>query len=122
MAKKEEKPQEASKPGMPELPPEVKEKLEKLKGKLDKFKAEVLDKFKEYIVGMALLPPEKPPTEEEKKRLTVEEVRSIEERSKFINALILVNDSDVQKMTQFELKDKMYKILDKTAADIDPLL
>ena len=122
MAKKEEKPQEAPKPGMPELPPEVKEKLEKLKGKLDKFKDEVLSKFKEYIVGMALLPPEKPPTDEEKKRLPVEEVRSIEERAKFINALVLVNDSDVQKMTQFELKDKMYKVLDKTAADIDPLL
>ena len=57
MAKKEEKPQEAPKPWMPELPPEVKEKLEKLKGKLDKFKDEVLSKFKEYIIVMSLLPP-----------------------------------------------------------------
>ncbi len=124
MAKKESKPQEEvpKQPGAPELPPEVKEKLEKLKGKLDKFKDEVLDKFKEYISGIALLPPERPPTEEEKKKLSAEELRVIEERAKFINALVLVDDSDVKKMTQFELKDKLYKILDKVASEIDPLL
>lgn len=124
MTKKEAKPQEEApkQPGAPELPPEVKEKLEKLKGKLDKFKDEVLSKFKEYILGIALLPPERPPTEEEKKKLASEELRVIEERSKFINALVLVDDSDVKKMTQFELKDKLYKVLDKTASDIDPLL
>lgn len=124
MAKKEAKQQEEApkQPGAPELPPEVKEKLEKLKGKLDKFKDEVLSKFKEYILGIALLPPERPPTEEEKKKLPAEEIRVIEERAKFINALVLVDDSDVKKMTQYELKDKLYKILDKTASDIDPLL
>lgn len=124
MAKKEAPKQEEApkQPGAPELPPEVKEKLEKLKGKLDKFKDEVLSKFKEYILGIALLPPERPPTEEEKKKLPAEEVRVIEERAKFINALVLVDDSDVKKMTQYELKDKLYKILDKTASDIDPLL
>src|SRR3989338_1258828 len=47
-------------PGMPNLPPEMEKKLKVIKEKLDKFKDKVLEKFGDYIVGIALLPPEKP--------------------------------------------------------------
>ena len=47
-------------PGMPKLPPEMEKKLKSLKLKLDKFKDQVLEKFGDYIVGITLLPPEKP--------------------------------------------------------------
>ena len=45
-------------PGMPKLPAEVEKKLKLIKDKLDKFKDKVLEKFGDYIVGIALLPPE----------------------------------------------------------------
>ena len=47
-------------PGAPKLPPELEKKLKLLKEKLDKFKTKVLEKFGDYIVGITLLPPEKP--------------------------------------------------------------
>jgi len=124
MAKKEKNSKEQPKapPGQPELPPEVAKKLEKLKGKVDKFKDNILKKFKEYVLGIALLPPERPPTDEEKKRLPPEALKDIEKRSKNINALVVVDDSDVKKMTKFELRDKLLSIMEKTAKEIDPLL
>ncbi|MDP4012072.1 MAG: hypothetical protein Q8R00_00490 [Candidatus Nanoarchaeia archaeon] len=120
MVKQEENQQAPQLPQ--ELPPEVKKKLEKLQGKLDKFKKEILTKFKEYVLGIALLPPERQPSEAEKKNIPKEVLKEIEERSKNINALVLVDDSDVKKMTPFELKDKLFKIMEKTASDIDKLL
>ncbi len=47
--------------GMPKLPPEVEKKLKAIKEKLDTFKSKVLEKFGDYIVGIALLPPEQMP-------------------------------------------------------------
>ncbi len=123
MVKKEAKQEEAPKqPGVPELPPEVKEKLEKLKGKVDKFKEQVLSKFKENILGIALLPPERPPSEEEKKRLPAETLREIEERAKFINALVLIDDANLEKMSPFEFREKLIKGIEKIANEVDPLL
>ena len=45
------------------MPPEVEEKLKKLKEQLDKFKKEVLKKCGEVIIGVELLPPEPLPVE-----------------------------------------------------------
>ena len=52
--------------GPTNLPPEIEKKLKALKDKLDSFKTKVLDKFGDYIVGIALLPPEKNPKGENK--------------------------------------------------------
>ncbi len=49
-------------PGMPKLSPEVEKKLKAIKEKLDLFKTKVLEKFGDYIVGIALLPPEQIPS------------------------------------------------------------
>ncbi len=91
----------------PELPPMSKEELEKIKKKLDqlkekveKFQKKLLEKFEEYIIGIALLPPEK-------------------KDSKDIHLLVLVDDSDVQKISPFELREKMTSIVNKIAEEVD---
>lgn len=84
------------------LPPEVQEKLKKIKEELEKFKKEVLEKFDKYIMGIALLPPAKDPAEREK-----------------VNVLILVDDSDSKRMPKFELKDKLALIIKKIGEDIN---
>ena len=63
----------SSTPALPKLPPELEKKLQALKEKLDSFKAKVLDKFADYIVGIALLPPEQPPKQEGPEPLPGEE-------------------------------------------------
>ena len=82
------------------IPDELKKKFEQLKIKLDKFKNKALKEFKEYIIGIALLPPK----EDDKEK---------------INVLVLVDDSDSKKMSKFELKDKLSKIISKFAEEVD---
>jgi uncharacterized protein (UPF0332 family) len=84
----------------PKIPEELKKKFEQLKIKLDKFKKNVLKEFNEYILGIALLPPK-------------------EENKEQINVLVLVDDTDSKKMSKFELKDKLSKIIVKFAEEID---
>ncbi len=86
------------------LPKEVKEKLDKIKKQLDEFKDQSLKKFDKYIMGIALLPPPKEPKPEEKDQ---------------INILVLVDDTDSQKMSKEELREKLTAIIEKIAKDID---
>ncbi len=86
------------------LPKEVKEKLEKIKAKLDRFQKEVIEKFDKYIMGITLLPPPKDVKPEDKDK---------------INLIVLVDDSDSKKMTKNELKQKLHAIIDKMAQEID---
>ncbi|MDO8555920.1 MAG: hypothetical protein Q7R96_01975, partial [Nanoarchaeota archaeon] len=121
--KKEEKTPEATPPGpkLPEMPPEVKEQFEALKKKLDTLQKQVLEKFDKYILGISLLPPEQP--QPLPPGLPPEQAASIraaeEQKKKDINVLFLVDDSDSEKMSKLELRDKMLSIIDKQAADID---
>lgn len=96
----------AEMPATPKIPKEMEEKLKEIKEKLEKFKKKVLDKFDKYIVGICLLPPEKP--EEGKKE------------EKKINVLVLVDDTESHKMPKFELKDKLGAIVESIAKEIDP--
>jgi predicted nucleotidyltransferase/uncharacterized protein (UPF0332 family) len=89
------------------LPKDVQDKLKDIKVKLDKFQKDVLKKFEHYIIGIALLPPEKKGEKVDKDR---------------INVLVLVDDSDSQKMTKQELKDKLGAIMAKMAQEIDKRL
>ncbi|MBI4739803.1 nucleotidyltransferase domain-containing protein [Candidatus Woesearchaeota archaeon] len=89
------------------LPPEVQEKLKAIKQKLDVFQKEVVKKFEDYIVGVALLPPTQP-----------KEGEPAVDKDK-INVLVLVDDSDSQKMSKAELKEKLTAIIDKIAQDVD---
>jgi uncharacterized protein (UPF0332 family)/predicted nucleotidyltransferase len=85
-----------------DIPDDAKKKLEAIKGKLEKFSKKVLSKFEEYIMGIALLPPSKD-----------------DEKKEQINVMILVDDSDSQKMPKHELKEKLSTIILKIAEDID---
>ncbi len=92
---------------MKKLPPEVQGKLKEIKGRMDEFQSSVLKKFEHYIMGIALLPPSKEGEKVDKDK---------------INILVLVDDSDSQKMTKQELKEKLGSIMAKMAQDIDKRL
>ena len=85
-----------------QIPDEAKKKLEQIKDKLEAFKDKLVKKFEGYIMGVALLPPDK---EDEKKEK--------------INVLVLVDDTDSQKMSKEELKERLSAIIDKMAEEVD---
>ena len=92
--------------GIPaELPKEAKEKIEKIKKKIDKFQKDLLKKFEEYIIGISLLPPQK----NEKGNIDTSKV----------NLLILIDDSDSKNMSKVELKEKLGAIIEKMAKESD---
>ncbi len=91
---------------MSKLPKEAQEKLNEIKGKLDKLQKKILDKFDKYIIGIGLLPPQR---DKEGKEINKEK----------INVVVLVDDADSQKMSKQELKDKLQKIIDTTSTEID---
>jgi uncharacterized protein (UPF0332 family)/predicted nucleotidyltransferase len=88
-----------------QIPDEAKKKLEQIKDKLDTFKKKLLEKFEGYVIGVALLPPDKDDEKKDK-----------------INVLVLVDDSDSQKMSKDELKERLGGIVDKMAEEIDKQL
>ncbi|MBW2972642.1 nucleotidyltransferase domain-containing protein [Candidatus Woesearchaeota archaeon] len=106
-AKEKEQKKSEEEEMMKKLPPDVQEKLKEIKGKLEKFQTEVLKKFEHYIMGIALMPPSKQGEKVDKDK---------------INVLVLVDDSDSQRMTKQELKDKLGSIMAKMAQDIDKRL
>lgn len=103
--KKEEKKELEEQTQAPQIPPEVKAKLDKIKEKIEKFKTEILKKFDKYILGIELLPPDK----EDKEK-------------KDINVFVLVDDSDSSKMSKEELGTKLSAIIENIAKEIDPNL
>ena len=78
----------------------LKTKLSKIKTKIDKFKKDLLKKFDNYVIGIALLPPKK-------------------EDKDSISILIIVDDSDSKKMSKLELKDRLSAIAENMGKDID---
>src|SRR3989344_6763050 len=124
MAKKqaEEKKPEPSAPDLasklPELPDDVKQKFEEVKKKIDSFKDQALAKFDKYILGISLLPPEKQQFEPGNPSAPGQ-VPEPPKPSNDLNILVLVDDSDSEKMSKFELREKLFTILDKIAQDID---
>ena len=99
----------------PKLPPELEKKIKLLKEKLDKFKEQVLEKFGDYIVGITLLPPEKPlPPPAGEKPV---EAKPVNEDK--IDVLVVVDDTTSTKMTKDELYQKFSTIVKKIGEDID---
>ena len=96
---------------MPELPKEVKEKLDAMKSKLDKF-SQVLVKENKEIIGVCLLPPSKINQEE---KITKEEQEKIKNR---INVLILMDDDNDKEW--YNTKQKIIKNVEKKAEESDP--
>ena len=121
-------------PQAPKLPPELEAKLKDIKDKLDKFKTKLLEKFEGYIVGIALLPPERPHPPKEGEQAAIEggksgekkveknEKKEEKEEDKKINVLVLVDDSDSKKMTKDELYNKISTIVGEMAKETDARL
>ncbi len=102
----------------PNLPPEMQKKLTKLQEQLAKFKDKVIDKFGDYIVGITVLPPQKPQLGPDGKELPVDP------KAKPVNLdevpiLVLVDDTTSTKMTKDELHSKFSTIITEIAGSID---
>lgn len=96
------------------IPPEMQEKLKVIKEKLDTFTKKILEKFDKYIIGVALMPPD---------RMLPPELREDEKASENpnkINTLVLIDDSDSTKMPKQELGAKLEQIIKGIAKEIDP--
>ena len=91
---------------LPKLTKEQEEKLKEIKSDLEKFQKKILEKFDKYIAGVALMPPPQP---REGQKINKDQ----------INVLVLVDDSDSKKMSKWELKDKLLKIMDGLALEIN---
>lgn len=111
MAKKQKKEEKNEKNlselanNIPDLPDDAKKKLEEIRDKLEKFKEKALEKFNEYILGIALLPPSKDDEKKEK-----------------INIMLLLDDSDSTKMSKDELRDKLSGIMVELGSKVDKSL
>lgn len=104
----------------PKVPAELEKKLKSIKKKLDDFKDKVLDKFGDYIVGITLLPPEKPPQKEENQPPAADQKGDKEQYNpNRIDILLIVDDTDSKKMTKDELHQKITEIVKKISEDID---
>ncbi len=89
-----------------DLPKEAQEKLAEIKSKLEKFQKKVVDKFGKYIAAVGLLPPER---SKDGRPVNTEK----------INVIVLVDDTDSQKMSKQELRDKLQGIIITIAAEVD---
>lgn len=107
---KKENASEEKKPEM-NIPEDVRKQLEQIKDKLDKFSSKVTEKFKEYVTGIALVPPHA----QKEQNAEIKE----EEKDK-INVVVLVDDRDSEKMSKEELREKLQLIISDIAKEIDP--
>lgn len=104
------------------LPPEVQEKMKAIKEKVDKFQKSILEKFDKYIVGIALLPPPRPPAPNLPPDIFAEEQKRYEQDKDKYHTLVLIDDNEPTKMSKFELRDKLGAIMAQTAKEIDPAI
>ncbi|MDB4303478.1 nucleotidyltransferase domain-containing protein [Desulfosarcina sp.] len=81
------------------------QKMSEIKDKLEKFQKKIVDKFDKYVSGVSLLPPQK------------DEEGNIDKDK--VNVLVLIDDTDSQKMSKAELKEKLVKAIGKIAEGID---
>ena len=116
---------------MKSMPPEMQEKLKALQSKLDDFKKRVLGKFDKYITGISLLPPPKKamqnfslpgigmkpmPGAPESLQQKTEDLKKEEDE---VHVFVLIDDSEPSKMPKWELLEKISKIIDEQAKEVD---
>ncbi len=93
---------EAQLPDMQQMPQQAQQRLDKIKGTLDKFAKKVSTKFEDYTMGISLLPPAKE-----------------EEQKDKINVLVLMDDSDSTKMSKVELQQRLQQLVTQQAQEVD---
>tara|TARA_Y100000310_G_scaffold324230_1_gene385856 strand:- start:1017 stop:2885 length:1869 start_codon:yes stop_codon:yes gene_type:complete len=114
-AKKSKAPQvDSTKPGavLPKLTSEMEKKYNDNKKDLDNFIKKALDKFDKYITGISILPPLPP-------KPTAPGQKPVEANPDELHIFILVDDSDVKKMSRNELIVRLTDISTKIAAEIN---
>jgi len=94
---------------MNDLPKEAKQKIEKTKKELNKFKDNLLKNDKKEIMGISLIPPP------ESLGLKSDPNRPKDE----VNVLVLINDKDLKPMEMFNLKNKHIKSTNDIAVKIN---
>lgn len=112
---------------VPNISKEAKDKLEKIKKELEKFKKEVLGKFDKYIMGITLIPAGNnfPVAQNPMTAMPGIPSRGMptmpaqQPNKDAVSILVLVDDSDSKKMSKYELKTKLGQIIFKIGQDID---
>ena len=88
-----------------QIPEDQKDQLVHIRTVLEKFKSKLLSKLDDYVMGITLLPPEKDVKDKDQ-----------------INALVLIDDEDSNKMPKHELLEKVQKIVDEQSEAVDKSL
>ena len=108
------------------IPEDIKSKLKDTQNKLNSFKDRIIKEFDKYIIGVAMLMPSQQKLNEEAIRKKTEENKTdeqikkeIHELKEIIEVFVLVDDKDSNKMGKDELHDKLFKVIDKHALEID---
>ncbi len=86
------------------------EQLEAMRTKIDAYKEKLFTRFKDYILGMSVLPPRPP------------EALPENYPKDAVSLLILLDDSDTKKLTKEQLKEKLTTIFAQEAKEIDSKL
>ena len=89
------------------VPEDVRKTYVEKKKVLESFSLKVVEKFSDYVMGIALLPP--PPKKPEEQKPANE-----------LHMLILVDDTDSHKMPKNELATKLFAIIDQIGKEVDP--
>ena len=107
------------------LPEEIKNKLKELTESVDKLKKRILEKFEDYVIGIALVPAETENKDEEEKteeEKTEEKAQEEPKQGLNFNLLVMIDDSDSTKMSKEELKAKISEIIDSFAKEVNSQL
>lgn len=97
---------------------DAEKKLEEIQGIIDEYKNKVFARFKDYILGMAVLPnhpPEQLPPE-------LQEQAAKNYDPDAVPLLILLDDSETKKLSKEQLKEKLSGIFTEHASDVDERL
>ena len=92
-------------PAADKLSKEAQERLDRIKGTLDKFSGKVRAKFEDYTMGISLLPPSQEEQDKDK-----------------INVLVLMDDSESNKMSKVELQQRLQTLVTQQATEVDKKL
>ncbi len=111
--KKKNSPKNAPSDIINKLPKEAQERIKKVKGHIDTLKAQILKKFDNYLVGMALLPP--PEVGRQAPGIPAAPQANKED----VHVLVLMDDSDSKSMTKIQLRDKLIKIITEMGQKIN---
>ncbi len=100
------------------VPKDVQDKVTQLKDKLTEFQEKLLEKFDDYVMGIALIPPQRKMPQFPQRTVQAGIKQEKPDPNK-TSVLVLVDDTDSKKMSKLELKSKLSVIIGKMAEQVD---